>query len=470
MPRAPYSLLLMAIVLVAWAPRPAAADDGSGGDDGSTLHLMGEPASYTDVIDAFDGDDPFDLNVTLGFDRSRTSGTIQRQTLDSMNGMSGGPPDYRATQHWADIANAVHVRNTLMLGLDAGLYHDLAAYARLPLILSDTRGLEGIPGAPDPRGLLTDTQGGAALFNVPFNSPTRSGIDQVRAGLAWEIFNQYRDPSTPTWMIMAEGRFPVGAPMQACNADAAYSPTERCNGGADAGISQGVTSLRLETRTSRRFRYWEPYAGLAFQISYPSSASNNFLPSGNLDGYINTLPPRIGEMTAGVSIVPWEQKARYQRLSIDLRFVGAYVSEGRDYSPLFDALGTSGSPYLTADNHEYPAQGTNPASPRTVHFGGLTDTQSHGRFGFKAGIEMWAARYIRFDLGGSIDWATPYILTFADACNPNFSAAAGDPRIAQCVSGIVNPNHRPVIDLPGNRFRVNGEMTFDLSASAVAQF
>src|SRR5262249_88430 len=32
-----------------------------------TVHLMNEPTEYTDVIDAFDDDDPFDLNLSVGF-------------------------------------------------------------------------------------------------------------------------------------------------------------------------------------------------------------------------------------------------------------------------------------------------------------------------------------------------------------------------------------------------------------------
>ena len=82
----------------------------------------------------------------------------------------------------------------------------------MPIILSDDRSLSAVSGTP--AGILdaddrTNPMDPAPppLFNVPFTSPTRSGLDYIAAGFAWSIFNQNRDPSVPTWVIMAEGRF-----------------------------------------------------------------------------------------------------------------------------------------------------------------------------------------------------------------------------------------------------------------------
>jgi len=455
---------------LAWAAGPAAAQD-------TELRLYREPASFTDVVDAFDDEDPFDLNLSIGYLRSQTSGTVVREAniTESRDG--------RATQNGVDIADFEHVTNSLVLGLDVGLYHDLAAFFRLPIVLSDTRSLRVPDGADvatvrqrlevteiDPDTMMPVDR---PLFNVPFESQERSGIDHFEAGLAWAIFNQYRDPEYPTWVIMASGRFGIGEPMHACGperyGDDRRTPEpavedQRCNGGEDPGISEGTNALVLETRASWRGRYVEPFAGLSFSIAWPGSADEFFAPGGDLKGFMNTLPSRVGELTAGLAVIPWEQRARWQRFLLDLRLVGTYVSEGHSYSPLFDALGTSQSEYLREPNLECPD------CLRQVAFTGLTDTESHGRIGGRFALEMQAARYVRFVAGVGLAWSTPYNITYADACNPNIDPDPADPRIGTCRSGIINPHHRSVVDLPGQRFRVDSEMTVDIFATAIGQF
>src|SRR6185436_19094168 len=59
---------------------------------------------------------------------------------------------------------------------------------------------------------------GETLFSVPFSSPTRSGLQHIAAGLDFDILNQARDRTKPTWLFGFEGRFSVGTPMHACNA------------------------------------------------------------------------------------------------------------------------------------------------------------------------------------------------------------------------------------------------------------
>jgi hypothetical protein len=431
-------------------------------DDDDDLVLYGEPHSYVDVVDAFDDDDPFDLNVSIGFERTMTSGTIQRERA--------GAADGRASQNFLDVADHSRVVNRLVPSLEIGLFHDLALYARLPVILSDDRDLSVPDGSSeaevetrlqsndaDPMGVC----GGAPcrLFDMPFTSPTRSGLDYLAVGLAWSIFNQHRDPEYPTWVMMAEGRFSIGEPMHACDNEG------NCADGpnTDPGSSQGTIALRLETRSSWRHRYVEPYTGLSFQVDFPVGAGDLFEPGGALDGYLNTIPPIQGELTAGVAIIPWEQKARYQRFVLDLRLTGGYVSEGRSYSPLFDALGTSTAPSLTTPVAECAG------CSRQTEFNGLTDMQSHGRIGGRIGVEMQAARYVRFQVNAGVAWESPYLLSFADACNPNIDGN-GDDRMGTCRSGIINPHHRSSIDLPGNRFRLDGELTFDIGAAITGQF
>ena len=105
------------------------------------------------------------------------------------------------------------------------------------------------------------------------------------------------------------------------------------------------------------------------------------------------LPPRIGEVTFGLTVFPWEHRGRHQRFGIDLRLSAQYVSEGHDFGPLFDALGTSRSRYLTEPNCEgIPRDGMDcqPGSDtlRPVEFFGLTDIQAHGVIGAHR-VHVW---------------------------------------------------------------------------------
>ena len=51
---------------------------------------MSETAEITSVVDAFDKDDPFDLNLTLGFQQTWKAANIHRETALNQPGLSSG--------------------------------------------------------------------------------------------------------------------------------------------------------------------------------------------------------------------------------------------------------------------------------------------------------------------------------------------------------------------------------------------
>ncbi len=442
---------------------------------------MNEPHSFVDVADAFDEDDPFDLNIRLGYRYQYTYGDIQREG----GTLTTGDP-HRQARNWVDVARFSQSRNILDLGLDVGIFRDLALFARMPITLSDDRSLAQVD-SPTAGLLQADADGDGdptndpPLFNVPFNSPTRSGLDYIEAGLAWSIFNQHRDRALPTWVLMISGRFNVGDPLIPCDGT---SGTPNCrewaqdpstglwnftDGGGDAGETRGTNGLRIETRASWRSGYVEPYAGLLFSVEWPASAERFFLPAGNIQGIINQQPPLQGTLTGGMAIHPWEDRSSFQRFTIDFRFMGKYTSEGHGYSSLFDALGTSRNRYLTEPNVEGDPDGV--ADLRTVPFFGLTDTQPYASLGARVALEMRAARFVSFSLGGSAWYIEPHTITYTDACNPNVSGIPdSDPRRGTCRQGIINPQHRPAIDLPGRTFRQNETVQLELNFRVQALF
>lgn len=460
------TIALLAATLISGVATQARAQDDA-------VVLSNEPTRYTDVLDAADDHDPFDLNLSIGFARSLTTGSIQREI--------SGPAIDPGQAAYTNVAQHRRLANVLMLGMEVGVYRDVMVYANLPLVLSDERSLR----APSAGGMAGAA---ASPFSVPFNSPTRSGIDYLSLGAAWSITNQARMPSYPTWVLMLEGRFGIGVPLHACSTESVPGSSAPCRGEYDAagnqqwvgdpGISSGTNALRLETRVSRRIGYIEPYLGFAFQHDFLASSEKYFSPGGALPGVVHRRPPVLGELTAGLAVVPWEHRGRHQRFTFDVRGQFAYVSAGRDYSPLFDALGIAQDPNLTSPNLEIdcstasdPAACASASSVRRAYNYGITDTQAHARLGGRVSLDMQAARYVRFTLGVSLYYNSPYLITGADPCNPQVTPdGASDQRVGTCSSGVLNPSYRSSIDTPGRRYRLDGDFTINFDAMLTAQF
>ncbi len=491
-----YNTLLIAIAASSTLSMSAHADEPIAA---SEPRMMRETAEITSVVDAFDSDndDPFDLNLTLGFEQRWKHANIRRESDLAQPGLSTGgfTP---ATENVASFNESTSILN---IGADVGIYKDLALILRLPLILNDSSSLGDLNGsAANPQ--RTQDSNGQQLFSVPFQGPSRSGVDWFSAGLDYAILNQQRDWTKPTWVVGVEGRFGIGAPLHACNANAPAgqpqcpdpgdwnSATGKFNTGnsRSPGISRGMTTIAAHTVFSRRFGYVEPYSGLWFLADFPHD-NTDFGATDNLKGSLVNHPPLVGTFSMGTEIIPYERRDAFQRLVFDLRASGAYHSEGREYSELFDALGSSSASSLRNSNPGgYIAstgssgQTTSVADPsaQKVYFTGITDQQAYGSLGMQASATYQVGEYIKFNAGGGLMWNQNHLISAADSCNPDFK---GDPGAAgpchgvvnngvgpQPVSGIPNPNYRAVIDSPGRRFSVDDTTVISLWVAGVVMF
>jgi hypothetical protein len=456
----------------------------------SEPRLMSETAEITSVVDAFDKDDPFDLHLLVGFSQMWKTANIRRETALFQPGLTTGGFVARTE----NIAKYNQSTSTLNVGADIGIFKDFALVIRLPIILSDSRSMGDLDGSSNNPQRIQDPMG-AQLFKVPFNSPTRSGVDWFSAGLDWAIFNQQRDFTKPTWVVGVEGRFGIGPSMHACNADAPQG-TPQCpdpvnpSVNRDPGISRGMNSIGAHTIFSKRYGYVEPYTGFNFLAEFAQDRGD-FGATNNLNGALVNHPPLLGTFTLGLEIIPYEHREQFQRLIADFRVMGTYHSPGREYSELFDALGSSQAPSLRQPNptgymHNPQFDPKNPlAQPVSIvdpqaqktYFTGITDQQAFGSVSAHAAATWQAGEYIKFQAGLGFTFNQSHLVTSADACNPNFSdnidksgpchttgAVAGTP------TGIPNPNHRAVIDLPGRRFSVDDTMIVNLWVSGVVMF
>jgi hypothetical protein len=475
--------------------------------------LMAEPGEVVDVIDAFDtkNNDPFDLNLSLGFHQAWESAKIKRESNLGPNGLESNAG---FTHNLENIASYKHSTSTLNVRADLGLFRDLALFVRVPFILADDRSLDDLdgsaPGVNAPFGRASDTANGAPFFKLPFKAPTRSGVDYMAAGLRWSIFNQHRDPTKPTLTLELEGRFGIGEPLHACNDTPDVDPDTkrplpkcadpnavkdkgnlyvRDVNGPDRGpgISRGTNAVKFGVMSSYRYRYVEPYGGFWFMAEFQKRGTDMGDFSG-IQGAITNHPPLTGGLVGGIMIHPWENREAFQRFTIDLRFDGKYVSQGRDYTPLFDALGSSNAPSLVAPNPASYKDGGTEIGPdgkptvksvgnygQTIPFTGVTDVEAYGIFGGHVGFIVQAAQYIRFNMGVGLTHIQAHLISASDACNPDFTPTQGEAgrcRVAGTgsVTGAPNPNHRPDIDLPGRRFLVTETFIWDTWVNGTVMF
>lgn len=461
--------------LVALADEPVSAKEP---------RLLTETGENTTVIDAFDEDDPFDANLLLSLRQQWKSANIRRETSLSQGNLSSGGFVSRNE----NVASYRQSRTILDIGADIGIFKDLALSLRLPVILADSRELDDLDGSSRNPERLQDPSGGQ-LFSVPFKSPTRSGIDWFGVGLNYAIFNQARDDTKPTWVIGAESRFAIGPRLHACNENAPIKCPDPVNPNGpsrDPGISRGMTTLALHTIFSRRFGYVEPYLGFRVQVELPQSNSD-FGATSDVKGTLLSRPPVLGTFTVGTEVFPWENREAFQRFGLDFKVRGTYHSPGREYSELFDALGSSQAPSLRDPNpgaYRAATDGSfgsvaDPNAPK-VYFTGITDQQAYGSFGGSVGATLQAGERVKFTGGLGLTYAQSHLITAADACNPDVGgrdAGAAGPCRSGAVSagggnatGIPNPNHRAVIDLPGRRFSVDDTLLVDLWISGVVMF
>jgi hypothetical protein len=471
--------------------------------------VLQEPGEVTDVVDAFDGDDPFDLHITVGYQHTWHNANIRRETSIDQPGLSTG--GYKADT--MNVAAYSETTSRLNTRIDVGLYKDLALYLRMPVILSNSRGLDGLDGSDRVQSvalaaspIATDSQ----LFYLPFRSPNRSGIEYLAVGFDANIFNQARDLTKPTWLFGFEGRFNVSEPMHACNTNPAIgqvqcadpSDINRNGRGGDvlpgdtktyegspaserkAGVSRGVHALEVHTLLSRRFKYLEPYGGFRAMFEFPTGSSD--FGQSDFQGALVNHPPLEGWVILGIQVIPWEHREQFQRVTFDARIQGAYRSEGRDYSELFDALGSTSALSMRRPNYaDYQyinKQSVVNEQSQKVYFTGLTDVQAHGKFGAYGGVTWQAGEYVKFQVGLGYVHVQSHFVTMDQPCNPDFQSDAS--RAGPChnertnadnsktitTTGIPNPNYRPQINHVGERFKVDDSSLLDLWINGIMMF
>ncbi len=469
--------------------------------------VMMESGEVTNVIDAFDDGDVFDVNISLGFQYSSKSAKILRENSIAQPGLTTGG----FTTHTLNVASYAETTTKLVPRIDVGIYKDLAAHISLPLILGNARSLAGLDGSDTAGGAAFAGAPGEQLFSLPFTAPKRSGIEYVAAGLDVDLLSQARDRTKPTWQFGFEGRFSVGTPMHACNPTPGTGqvqcadPTDVNRNGKvdnvpgalelegtsfssrDPGVSRGTIALEVHTMMSKRIKYIEPYGGFSALFEFQQSSSDYGI--SDIDATLVNHPPLVGSMILGLMVIPWENREKFGRLTFDMRFMGQYHSEGRDYSELFDALGSSDARSLRAPQWAgYKAAVCDPkssascppsvvdTSTQKTYFTGLSDVAAYTSYRASGSVTWQANEYVKFNFGLGYSHDQGHSIGGDPPCNPSKKELAtagpchsgGSGTIS--ATGTANPFYRQTVNAVGRRFFVDDSNTFDLQASGVVMF
>jgi len=347
------SLLGLTVALPAGADEPRKITEPRG---------LREPSEIVQVVDAFDEDDLFDLHLSLGYQHTWKNAKIRRESSVLQSGLGTG--GYTVS----NMNVAAYSESTARLNTraDIGIYKDIAIVIRMPVILANDRKLEGLDGSENQQTTVLAGAPGEQLFSLPFESPTRSGIEYLALGMDFGLMNQARNKTKPTWIIGGEVRINVSEPMHACNdkptplnldpavaqvkcarpndidrdgsapesdyfdPDSGVQLDDGPGGSRKPGVSRGTTGLNFHTYLSRRVKYIEPYGGFDVLFEFPTASSD--YKAVDLEGSLVNHPPLRGSVIVGMAVIPWEIRDAFQRLTIDGRFTGTYVSEGRDDS------------------------------------------------------------------------------------------------------------------------------------------
>jgi hypothetical protein len=501
---------LIALTVIGTASRSFAEEPRKAGEP----RLLAEPGEITNVVDAFDVDDLFDLHLTLGYQYTWKTAHIRRETsignADNPGLSTGG-----FTASNMNVASFEENTSRLNTRADIGVYRDIALFLRMPIILSNDRRLSDLSGSAAAQNVVL--AGGpndmGPLFTIPFKSPQRSGIEYLALGMDFGLMNQFRDRTKPTWLAGFEVRFGVGEPMHACNAalaNAAPAAPQQCAYPSDVnrngvpndvpgveersragvpspGVTRGATGLQLHTFISKRIKYIEPYSGIQALFEFPQAKSD--FGSTDLKGSLVNHLPMQGWVFAGLQIIPWEQREAFQRVTFDGRIGASYRSEGRDYSELFDALGSSGA--LSLRRPAYATYKADPSSPggsivdvasQRVFFSGITNVSAYATIRASLSVTWQAGEYIKFTAGGGFTREQSHLITGAAACNSDSAGdigASGPCRVQSTgaggsttvtSTGIPNPHYRPTIDSVGRRFRTDDSNLWDAWVMGTVMF
>lgn len=393
-------------------------------------------AELTTVLDAFDEDNPFDLDLEIKWGWDSRRATITREYIQKDKIIFAKELSYKRTS------------NILFIEPSFGVYKDVELFFSFPFVLSDKADLSFSSGVGHNNSII-DPQGGPSLFSVPDKGPTRKGFGDMVLGIKYSPFSQERDPFFPSWVIAMKYKLPTGKVKKANN----------------NGVGLGTHELTLETSISRRMYFFEPFFQFYGTFKFPSDNSlfkNYGITQTGVD------PGEEMGLAIGLELYPWESPSTGGGLSFDFGFNASYLFEGRGYSEIFEALGDSpcdpanGCDLTTYTRYE--DKNTTPQKGAPLKTDGITDIEAYGKFGTWIGFNFMPVKYVQLKFHFFYTREISHFITFADAGKDLDKDGAIQPVNKQNANEF-NPVYNRNYDALGKRLKNEGTDVYGILLS-----
>jgi hypothetical protein len=394
---------------------------------------------------------PMSLHVRLDYEYQLDRSLLEREDIGAPDADPlGGIPRHK------DLAFHQY-RHVLTPRAEVGIFRDTWLSLALPIVIGQARELELASGID--RGGSSTLQDGllpSAGFDardptapppgdLVFRGVSRSGVDQIHAGLGVALMNQRRDDTKPTWKIGAELRFAIGRVMR----------FDALDPGSETGVSKGVHELRLWTTMDRQFSWTEGWFELFWQTPIAVKSTSLFKDPGF--GSTNTKLSQKGGVAFGVETYALDDKQTGNRISLDLggRIVGHF--EGRDYSEMWEVFALAGD-----------SRGTGPlildrdptnAGLQPMSHPGISNIENYLETAGRVAVRASLGEHVRFAAIVDLAWKTDHVISFADAGIDLPTCGSSGGACEDATNDVVNPGtrevnpvHAPTIDLVGHRY------------------
>jgi hypothetical protein len=467
------------------------------------LSQTAQAAEVTRVATAFEEKNKFDFHFGVVYDFNFKKAAILRE-------WNTGAADDSENRLVKDLIFQQQ-RHIITPNLEFGFWHDFAFYAALPIIAHDQTvyGFDqrsddckfGADAAfPDVNcvnkdnsttvrdGILPHNGFDATSTSNPFgqftgtdterifNGPVRRGLDQLNLGLKFGIMNQTRHSHLPNWVVGLEGRFAIGR-AQTMSRNIEVSDPQ-----GNHRVGQRIHELGVWTALSRRYRFLDPFFTAYWRYAMRANGSE-FQDLGKFGPQDRIQPMSTVGVTFGTEIVPWERKAKQQKVAILVRGTAQLRYGGRGYSEMWQIL--ADSPALTGKENPGSGDACDPGAasafaaanpgdtdgylaaggPGCKKFNGITDIQNYGTFGADTALVFHMGQYARMLLGANMMTDTRHFLTFTDRGDDKNGNDMVDPNTTE-----VNPVRRDVVDNVGRRYMIDDVLNIFGYASFLLTF
>ena len=398
-------------------------------------------AEVTRVLSAADPDNPFDVDISLGYRHGAYRGQINRETWDPSTGKTIDATELRYTR----------TVDTPMARLAFGLYHDLELHVELPYSLGDDRSWRYASGVGDANSTIfnegwdasgTPCVGSCPIFPIGRTSYHDKVLADMTVGVAYGILSQKRDDTKPTWVVGLDVTLPTGSKYDPSTAPGSYDKNN------PAPLGERIWRYDVWTALSRQFGRVDPYVRL--HASFPAQTGTTYsncdraavlaantppqpqMASGSPAGCAawgkaaDAKPPQVLGMDFGTELIAYENVREEQRVAFDLRVGADWTTSSRWYNELTDATGK------------------------------LMHTDGYATLRAQAGLYLRASKHVQLRLLTAFSWNADHFIS-------------GEPLSRQGVAAQ-NPNYDWRYDPVGLRFRITQSTLLDLAAAAVFGF